>query len=223
MRVQWPDRSRWNRTLCLLLLCASPIALAAQSVTETPHRAGILVRQGDGSIHTACVTFSEPAISGLALLERSGFDVKVAASGGNAAVCSIQGEGCAFPQQDCFCQCKGAGACRYWAYWHLLDNGWQYASTGAPGYEVPPGGVDGWTWGPGNAGAAAKPPATSFAQICPAAPATSIAVTSTSRPAAGAASRPASTPGRSATAGIVFAVSVLLLLGGLGLARRRRR
>ena len=155
---------RWGLLLVLILPL---LGLPAMGRAQGPNRAGVVVRTGDGQVHTACVAFTEPAISGLALLERSGLDVVVQTSGGNAAVCSIAGEGCNFPQQACFCQCQGGGTCRYWAYWHLNGGVWQYSSTGAAAYRVPPGGVDGWAWGDGNVNAGSRPPAVSFDKICP--------------------------------------------------------
>jgi len=140
-----------------------PVAGGAQGV----NRAGVIVAMEDGQVVTACVAFDEPAISGLALLERSGLDLNVQMTGGNAAVCSINGTGCFFPREGCFCRCQGGGPCRYWTYWHLNGGGWQYASTGAASYQVPPGGVDGWAWGEGSVNSGRQPPATSFDKVCP--------------------------------------------------------
>jgi hypothetical protein len=120
----------------------------------------------DGQVLSSCVSFDEPSLSGLALLERSGLDLSVQTTGGNAAVCSINGSGCSFPREACFCRCQGGGPCRYWTYWHLNGSGWQYASTGAASYQVLPGGVDGWVWGEGNANSGQRPPDTSFDRVC---------------------------------------------------------
>ena len=152
---------RWSLPVLLLPVLLVPVAGTAQ---ET-NRVGVVVAMGDGRIETACVSFSEPSISGLALLERSGLDLNVQASGGNASVCSIDGKGCSFPREGCFCQCKGGGPCRYWTYWHLNGAGWQYASTGAATYQVAPGSVEGWAWGDGSTGM--RPPAASFDKVCP--------------------------------------------------------
>lgn len=172
---------RWWGVLVIFTAGMLGIAVAepAQADKAGAHRAGVVVRSGDGSVRTACVTFAEPSISGLALLERSGLDLTVQASGGNATVCSIAGEGCRFPTQGCFCQCQGGGPCRYWAYWHLNGGIWQYASTGAAAYRVPPGGVDGWAWGDGNVNSGAQPPPTSFEAVCRLPAPTAIATDST--------------------------------------------
>ncbi len=95
------------------------------SAQEGPNRAALVVRFADGSLETHCVSFSEPFISGMELLTRSGLQVQVDANSGlGGAVCRLQEFGCAYPVQDCFCRCQGA-ECEYWAYYHWLDGGWQ--------------------------------------------------------------------------------------------------
>ena len=152
---------------CLLLLLPL-LVLPAWGRAQETNRAGLVIVKGDGSVQTACVAFDEPTISGLALLERAGLDLVVQPAGSNATVCSIAGEGCAFPREACWCQCAGGGPCRYWSYWHRNGGAWQYSTTGAPLYQVPAGGVDAWVWGENTAGAASPPPDVAFEAICPA-------------------------------------------------------
>jgi uncharacterized repeat protein (TIGR01451 family) len=145
---------------------------------QSQNQAGLVVRFGDGSTITRCVTFSEPEISGLEVLYRSGLTVVAAGS----AVCDIEGEsGC--PASNCFCQCPGGGsACLYWTYWHLVDGAWVYASGGAGSYAVHDGGVEGWAWGSDG-----SPPVLSFDEIClPPLPA-DVSVAKAGRPATVAA------------------------------------
>jgi hypothetical protein len=156
-----------RQSILLLLLVGILLPLGkAPAAPAGAHHAGVVVRGGDGQVHTACVSFDESSISGLALLERAGLDVNVQVSSGGATVCSIAGQGCHFPSQACFCQCQGGGPCRYWSYWHLVGGVWQYAATGAASYQVQPGGVDGWIWG-GSSGGDDRPPVVSFDNICP--------------------------------------------------------
>ncbi len=136
---------------------------------EGPNRAGLVVRYGDGRVVTACVSFSEPAISGEELLYRAGLEVSVQSFGGlGNAVCAINGEGCQPPGEPCFCRCQTIGeACVYWVYTHLGEDGrWHTAGRGPSTSEVHHGDVDGWAWG-----SEATLPALTFADIC-AAPAT---------------------------------------------------
>lgn len=175
---------------------------------QEPNRAGVVVQHGDGEIATACVEFEEPALSGLELLRRSGLDMIYEATAG-LTVCSIDGEGCQYPNEDCFCECMGDGPCTYWSYWHLdAETGqWTYSQLGADAYEVKPGTVDGWRWGAGTPGNAPEPPQVTFAEICEpaasptvtAAPATATKA-STVTPGASATTEPASTPVSSLTA-----------------------
>ncbi|HZG69887.1 MAG TPA: hypothetical protein VEZ12_24365 [Herpetosiphonaceae bacterium] len=151
---------------CLLLILPL-LALPAWGRAQETNRAGLVIVKGDGSVQTACVAFDEPTISGLALLERAGLDLVVQPAGSNATVCSIAGEGCAFPREACWCQCAGGGPCRYWSYWHRNGGAWQYSVTGAPLYQVPAGGVDAWVWGENRTGAASRPPEITFEAICP--------------------------------------------------------
>ena len=156
-----------RQSLLLLLLVGILVPLGkAPAAPPGAHHAGVVVRGADGQVHKACVSFDEPSISGLTLLERAGLDVNVQVSSGGATVCSIAGQGCHFPSQACFCQCQGGGPCRYWSYWHLVGGVWQYAAIGAASYQVPPGGVDGWTWA-GSSGGDDRPPVVSFDNICP--------------------------------------------------------
>ena len=46
-----------------------------------------------------CISFSEPEISGLQVLERSGLDLNYDAQNApGVAICRIDGEGCGFPE-----------------------------------------------------------------------------------------------------------------------------
>lgn len=139
---------------------ARPAGLAAQN----PNRAALVVRSGDQQVQTACVEFSEPEISGLDLLLRSGLDVEIEAQGLGALVCSIDGTGCG--AEDCWCQCKGGGDCIYWSYWLRPNGGWQYAQIGSIMTKVTSGSIQGWSWGPGAVNAAIAPPPMDFEDVC---------------------------------------------------------
>jgi len=142
----------------LIVLLASVVArpnLTAMHAQQS-NRAGLVVRSGDGSLTTHCVSFSGSGISGYDLLTSSGLDIIAAyGSGQGAAVCSIAGTGC--PAESCL-MCD---APNYWSYWHLSDGDWAYAPAGSSNYTVHDGDVDGWSWGNG-----ASPPVVPFDQIC---------------------------------------------------------
>lgn len=173
---------------CLLVLClpigilTGTLASAAPAAQRGPNRAGLVVQWGDGRVATACVAFEEPSISGLQLLQRAKLEVAAEPGAGNAAVCKIEQEGCAFPAEPCFCQCQGGEDCRYWVYWHLTGQGWQYSDIGAGSYQVSPGGVEGWAWGNGTVQQGPAPPVRQFDEVC------AVPETNTSPPATDRAS-----------------------------------
>jgi len=149
--------------LPLLLLPHTPV-----SAQSGPTRAAIVVRYPNGDVWQSCVQFSEPTITGDELLRRSGLSiVSDFSSGLGNAVCSINGSGCSYPTEDCFCRCQGV-ECEYWAYFHWVDGGWQYSQMGAGGYQVTDGALEGWAWGPGSFGSSGtQPPQVAFSDICP--------------------------------------------------------
>ena len=189
--------ARLTRGLALgLLACLAAMGqpTPAARAQSGANQAGIVVRHGDGRVVTACVTFDEPQLSGIQLLQRSGLDLNVEASSTGAGVCRLDGEGCSVPQQSCFCQCTGA-TCNYWSYWQLSTDGWQYSNFGASGSEIKPGQVDGWAWGDGSMDSTnGKPPALTFADVCTASTPTGTPTAGPATPTSASTSTPTSTP-----------------------------
>ncbi len=160
------------KRLLLLLLPTLVLLVPTPMRGQTTSRAGVVVKFGDGSVHTSCVSFADDSISGLELLQRSGLDVIAQSSGNNAAVCKIGPDGCNFPAESCLA-CKfggGSGQGEYWAYWILNGDTWRYSQQGAGIRRVRNGEVDGWAYGVGSVQSGAQPPVTTFDQICPALP-----------------------------------------------------
>ena len=190
--------------LALVLLASSaPIRVNAQAAT---HRAGLVVRFGDGSVVTRCVSFSEPSLTGVELLARSGLSVVLDLNSSlGAGVCKIGNQGCD-RGRSCFCQCEGS-TCAYWQYFHLhAERGaWKYSNIGAGVYQVSDGAVEGWAWGNNLA-----PPVMSLDQLCAAAPAPANASALPTRASAPTATPRPVTPTASSTAAPVTlpAVSV---------------
>lgn len=161
---------RHTRLLLLGLLLL--LAVGIESAAQTPNEAALVVQFGDGGIFTACVSFTEPSISGWELLQRSGVTLHQQDYGiSDFAVCKINdgnhSNGCEAPLDDCFCQCFGANNCQYWAYHHLVNGAWQYSTLGATSYQVENGAVEGWGWGQGVINSSGvKPPVMAFEEIC---------------------------------------------------------
>ena len=149
--------TRGETVLFLALLLALPASVAAQGAQ---HRAGLVIRFGDGSLITRCVSFGEPSISGAELLARAGLSIRVDTNSSiGAGVCRIEKQGCE-QGKSCFCQCEGS-TCAYWQYFHLQNGAWKYSNLGASLYQVSDGAVEGWAWGNNVA-----PPVMSLDQIC---------------------------------------------------------
>lgn len=188
-------RVRWGALAALLALAlALPLAASAQS---GQNRAGLVIKHGDGRLIKICLHFDEPTISGIQLLERAGVSYLAQSGGMGSAVCKLDGEGCDYPTEDCFCRCTGAD-CAYWAYQHLRDGKWSYSSVGAAAYTLHAGDVDGWAWGSGSVQAGAQPPLLRFDQICTEAaappPATEAAPPTTAEPPTQIALQPTAAP-----------------------------
>ena len=157
-----------HRILTLAML-GMLIALLSASVSAQGggNRAALVVSYGDGRVDTKCVAFSEAEITGEELLKRTGLTTIMDYSFSlGAAVCSIGGQGCAYPKEDCFCKCQGA-SCQFWAY-HLWNGAaWDFSPVGASSQQVKNGALVGWVWGKGSLGAGGvPPPAVTFDQIC---------------------------------------------------------
>ena len=130
-----------------------------------PNRAALVIRHGEGRVVSACVSFDEPSISGIELLRRSGLELVTQGGGIGAAVCKLDGEGCDYPTEDCFCRRDGPLTV-YWAYSRLRDGRWSFSPQGASSTRVQPGDVEGWAWGTGSANSGAQPPVLAFEQVC---------------------------------------------------------
>jgi hypothetical protein len=159
---------RLRRTALLLgvLVLVMALEMASATAQGPDNRAALYVVYGDGRVTTQCIHFDQPSITGEELLTLAALDAIVdISSGQGGAVCSINGSGCNWPRQACFCQCMG-DPCRYWAYYHRINGQWEYSSVGASLYTVTDGALEAWSWGPGNFVTGTEPPAVTFDQIC---------------------------------------------------------
>ena len=148
------------------LLFASCVAAPE---TGQQSRAGIIVQHASGQLTTRCVTFEGEETNGEALLNLS--NIPFVADVGNSLgsiVCSIEGEGCLFPEENCFCECSGLGACTYWSYFIMSeDQKWTYAPVGARMRNIHDGDLDAWVWGAGaNSGGDLTLPDMQFEDVC---------------------------------------------------------
>ena len=154
----------------LIGLSAQPLARLRPATTFS--RAGLVVQFGDGSVVTACLSYSGEPLTGVELLLNSGLAVwTVTDPNLGTAVCQIGADGC--PPNDCFC-----GMPNYWTYWLASEGEWAYATAGADISQAVDGSLQGWRWGQGE-----PPLALTFEQVCAAAPADSAGLVSGTLPA----------------------------------------
>lgn len=160
----------WGGVVGLLLL-TSACAIGAGPTPMPEGRVGLVVRHSDGRVETACVPYSGD-VTGEDVLLQSGLEVRMdMANALGSLVCSIDGEGCAFPEESCLCECDQPGACGYWAYfgWDAARNSWIYNALGARARRLTDGDLDAWVWlestGP-DAVAAALPEGMTFEGVC---------------------------------------------------------
>jgi hypothetical protein len=174
--------ARITRFLGLALFLFALASSAGRTYAEEPNQAGLVVQFGDDRIETRCVAFEGQEISGADLLTRSGLELSVDTSSGmGITVCQIEGEGCAFPAEPCFCQCTGGDECAYWNYFYrdAGATGWEYSALGAILRQVKPGSVEAWVWGDGHTPLDDQ---LTFETVCPAPTATPSRVPATATP-----------------------------------------
>lgn len=146
--------------LALALALVLPATVSVPLAAQGPNGAGLVIRHGDGRVLVYYVEFTEPEITGLELLMRSGASLTLANFGGlGTAVCAIDGEGC--PAENCFCRSYASPAF-YWHYYRLEPDGsWALQQVGPSSRRVRDGDVDGWSWTSGESGL----PSTSIDEI----------------------------------------------------------
>ena len=154
MRWLW-----WMTVGLALLVFAQPV------YAQTANQAGLIIVHGDGRVVSRCVDFSEPQISGYELLQRSGLDLNIEVNGVGVAICRLDGEGCSYPQQSCFCGTE-SNSSQYWSYWQWTNATWQYSNQGATNQPVQPGAVQGWVWGLDTTNPTTPPLSLTFAEVC---------------------------------------------------------
>jgi len=211
-------------------LTASTLAADYSSTLGAEHKAVLIVQFDEGQSQQMYIAFGEETLSGLDLLTRSGLKLSMWGS----AVCRIEAQGCAYPVEPCFCQCRGT-PCAYWSYWHWQAGRWAYSQVGAASHQVHDGDIEGWAWSDGQPPSVTPTPSTALT------PAAAGASESPGQPRPAASPREARSTGAptASTFGVaattnstervpfeqyaVFAALVLALAGILVVVRQRGR
>ncbi len=155
-----------------IVLLATVGAVSAEPAP--PNRAGLVVRFGDGTVQTACVDLGpDGEATGEELLDSAGLQPVIEYTALGGTVCEIDAQGCGYPDEACWCQCKGGASCVYWQYYHLSDDPsladgpqWVYATIGASLRVLHAGDIDGWSWGEGEGADGIEPPLMTLDEIC---------------------------------------------------------
>jgi hypothetical protein len=141
-----------KKNLHLLLLGIITLILLHGCTTEVDSEitsyAGLVVKYADGHQTSMCIPFQGDEITGEELLNLSEIPyISDVTNPMGSRICSIDGEGCDFPAEKCFCQCGNIGPCTYWAYFALTEGGeWVYSPVGANMRKIHQGDVDAWVW-----------------------------------------------------------------------------
>lgn len=123
----YPDDNIMSTASSLLALFGEDyLTQSTENVSE--HYAAIVIDSGDDETQTACVPFSGESISGIELLEGSGFSHEYEDGLINSIVHISNPE----------------GETNYWSYWFWDGRDWIFQSTGAGDSVVLPGTVEAW-------------------------------------------------------------------------------
>lgn len=210
----------WSGAGAAPLGAGTPCAAAAESTpaaADAPAAtAGLVVEMPDGSVMQRCVSLVGDRISGLDLLRSAGFRVVYEDhGGGRVTICSIEGQGCAYPGKPCFCRCRDVGAgCRFWGFYRLESARWVFSELGAGEALARPGEVHGWKWG--EHGGKGNPPAGDASGVCSGRP-------TVAAPAPAGAAGTGGGPSAVMLTAFGAAVAGLALWAALAARARRRR
>jgi hypothetical protein len=178
--------------MVLVLLALTWSGLPGAATADEPNQAALAILFPEGRTETRCIAFEEDTISGADLLDRSGLNVITDASSGmGITVCRVEGIGCAYPAENCFCQCMTGSGCAYWNYYYRDpgESDWTYSPLGALLREIGSGSVEAWVWGDGH-----TPPSAdlTFESIC--APSTPPPTITSLPPSPSPAAKPVTPP-----------------------------
>lgn len=172
-RHLYPTRSILGPSVLLILLVAAALSGCRAPAPPNAGRAALVVRGPSGGVQQACVQLRGDKSNGEQVLLDAGWEVSLdAANSMGSIVCAIDGEGCRFPAEGCFCECNSLGSCSYWAYFtHGADGQWVYSPLGARAQPVRDGDLHAWVWVSSTSsepGALqARLPEVTFDDVCP--------------------------------------------------------
>jgi hypothetical protein len=138
---------RFSIVAIVLITLLTPAAFASQ--------AALVVVLENGQTITQCVTFEGPVITAFDLLQASGLEFTSQEFHFGQAICSIEGTGCDFPTEPCFCQSS------FFSLFFLKMGQFESSHVGASHLIVHNGDVIAFAFGDGTA-----PTAVTFEEVC---------------------------------------------------------
>ncbi len=152
---------RWTRVLVVvtLVLLLAAVSGPAANATGATKRVGLVIRYGDGTVHTEIVTVPVDATT-LGVLQAAKISLVWTDTDFGPAVCKIGNDGC--PADNCFCDPE-----HFWSYWHLRGTDWETSAVGVGNYIPDDRDVEGfaWTGFDANFNPLVKPPVYTFEQL----------------------------------------------------------
>lgn len=124
---EFPDDNLMSTGTALLAIFGGSYVQSIPDVASI-NKAAIVVNPGDGKIYADCVEFEGASISGLELIQLSGFDYDNA----EGFISSIMGVS------------NHEGETNYWSYWSWDGREWIFNNAGAADTRIFPGSVEGW-------------------------------------------------------------------------------
>ena len=125
---EYPEDSIMSTASALLAFFGGDYIVQASEIPQQNY-AAVVVDPGEGQTQTACVAFSGESISGLDLLEESGFDYQADQDGFIESILNVS---------------NPDGGTNYWSYWSWDGREWAFQNAGPAGSTVLPGTVEAW-------------------------------------------------------------------------------
>jgi len=145
------DSSHLRYMLSGLAIILSVLACIDPANAPEPSESGpaaLIIVGPERETDVTCVTLEGTETTGRELLELAAVPVTLDERNAmGALVCAINGQGCAYPAEQCLCQCQGSGPCAYWASFVRMPAGtWTYAGQGVSTQKLGPRALYAWVW-----------------------------------------------------------------------------
>ncbi len=151
-------RSKRTLVIFIAILLLALVATTAYANGDTKDVA-LVITYSDGTTHTEIVTVPTDATTA-DVLTAADVPVGLFDAGWGIALCNINNDGC--PVDDCFCDAE-----HFWAYYHLMGDAWESASTGVADHTPSDRSVEGFAWSGFDAdyNPTVQPPVKTFDEI----------------------------------------------------------